>query len=42
VAIDDSMPFINALAQLGASDRVTVQLWREGRVMELPLEVTPR
>jgi 2-alkenal reductase len=40
--LDGQMPFINALAQLGLNERVPVQFWREGRVMEVTLETTPR
>jgi 2-alkenal reductase len=42
VNIDDQTPFINALAQIGLNESITVQLSREGRVVEVPLEVTPR
>ena len=42
INIDDNTPFINALAQVGINERVPVQFWRDGRVMEVTLEVTPR
>jgi S1-C subfamily serine protease len=40
--LDGQMLFINALAQVGLNERVPVQFWREGRVMEVTLETTPR
>jgi S1-C subfamily serine protease len=42
VNIDEQTTFINALAQVGVNERVPVQFWREGRVMETTAEVTPR
>lgn len=42
VDIDEDASFINALEQLGTSDRVPVQVYRDGRVGELSLEITPR
>jgi serine protease Do len=42
VDITPEMPFINALAQHGTRDRISVQVLRDGRVQELPLELTPR
>jgi S1-C subfamily serine protease len=42
VNIDEQTTFINALAQVGINERVPVQFWREGRVLETTAEVTPR
>jgi S1-C subfamily serine protease len=42
INIDEQMTFINALAQFGVNERVPVQFWREGRVLETTAEVTPR
>ncbi|MPZ50613.1 MAG: trypsin-like serine protease [Dehalococcoidia bacterium] len=40
--ITEQLPFINALAQVGLDERLPVQLWREGRVMAVEMEITPR
>jgi 2-alkenal reductase len=40
--INSEVPFLNALARFGASERVPVILVREGRNMEVTVELTPR
>jgi hypothetical protein len=40
--IDSDLPFLNAVALFGPSERVPVFLVREGRNMEVAVELTPR
>jgi len=40
--ISQNMPFLNALALVGTSDRVPVQVLRDGRTLDLTVEMTPR
>jgi 2-alkenal reductase len=41
-AIDDQHTFLNALALVGASERVPVHYWREGRELDATVETTAR
>jgi S1-C subfamily serine protease len=40
--INADLPFLNALARFGSSDRVAVILVRDGRNMDVSVELTPR
>lgn len=40
--ITDAMPFINALSGFGTSQTIEVRVWRDGRVLALTIELTPR
>lgn len=40
--ISEDLPFLNALAALRIGERVSVQLWREGRLQTATVEVTRR
>jgi S1-C subfamily serine protease len=40
--ITQSMPFLNALALVGINDRLPVQVLRDGRTLDLTVEMTPR
>ncbi len=40
--VDEDTPFINALSRLGVSDKVSVQLFRDGRTTQVDVEMTPR
>jgi S1-C subfamily serine protease len=40
--IDEDHTFLNGLAAVGATERVPVQLWRDGRVQEISVEMMPR
>lgn len=40
--INQNMPFLNALALAGTNDRVPMQILRDGRTLDLTVELTPR
>ena len=40
--LTDDEPFINALALVGVNDKVPVQLFRDGKVMQVTVELMPR
>jgi len=40
--LDAATPFLNALARVSPGARVSVQLLRDGRALEVTVEVTPR
>jgi 2-alkenal reductase len=40
--VSEEMPFINALSRVGVNERVEVQFWREGRILNANVQVTPR
>jgi S1-C subfamily serine protease len=40
--LSEQLPFINALAQVGANERLPIQFLRDGRLMEATLETVPR
>lgn len=40
--ITDAVPFINALSDFGTSETIEVSVWRDGRVLALTVELTPR
>lgn len=40
--LSEDLPFINALARVGLNDRVDVQFWRDGRVLNTTVQIQPR
>lgn len=40
--LTEDFPFINALSRLGTTDRVEVQVWRDGRIFNTDVQVEPR
>jgi 2-alkenal reductase len=40
--VTETTPFINALSRVGVNDRLDVQVWREGRILNTSVQVTPR
>jgi 2-alkenal reductase len=40
--VTPEMPFINALSRVGVNDRITIQVWRDNRLWDVPLQVEPR